>query len=164
MRRTLALVVVGLTTLLGASSWLTAQSGASALQGAWSVQEVTNLKPVPDLPKKPQGLLLFSGRHYALAGVDAARPDFAPGGPAKATADQLRATWGPVQTEGGTFEVTGNTLKFTRLVAGSPGTMAPGNFVEFSFMLKGDTLVLTQVRSQNGPIEAPFTVRLTRAK
>ena len=103
MRRTLALVVVGLAMLLGASSWLTAQSGASALQGAWTVQEVTIAKPSPDLPKKPQGLVLFSGRHYAVSGVDAARADFPQGGAAKATADQLRATWGPVVTEAGTF-------------------------------------------------------------
>jgi hypothetical protein len=59
MRKTLAHVVVGLAILLGASSWLIAQSGASALQGAWTVQEGTNPKPVPDLPKKPLGLVLF---------------------------------------------------------------------------------------------------------
>lgn len=164
MRRTLALVVVGLAMLLGASSWLTAQSGASALQGAWTVQEVTFAKPTPDQPKKPTGLVVFSGRHYAVSGVDSARPDFPQGGAAKATADQLRATWGPVVTEAGTFEVTGNTIRLTRLAAKGPAAMAPGNFLEQSFMLKGDTLVLTQVRNQNGPMENPLTVRLTRAK
>lgn len=164
MRRTLALVIVALAILLGASSWLNAQSGASALQGAWTIQENTSAKSRADSLKKPMGLVLFSGRHYAIAVVDAARPDFPQGDPAKATADQLRATWGPVETQAGTFEVTGNTIRFTTLVAGSPHTMAPGNFVEFSFMLKGDTLVVTQVRTQNGPIENPFTFRLTRAK
>jgi hypothetical protein len=42
--------------------------------------------------------------------------------------------------------------------------MRQGNFVERSFMLKGDTLVVTDVRNQNGPVENPVTVRLTRAK
>jgi hypothetical protein len=164
MRRTLALVVVGLAILLGASPWLTAQSGASALQGAWTVQEVTFPKPTPNAMKKPTGLMLFSGRHFATAAVDAARPAFPEGGAAKATAEQLRATWGPIESEAGTFTVTGDTIRFTRLAAMGPASMAPGNFVDCSFMVKGDTLAVTAVRSQNGPIENPVTVRLTRAK
>jgi len=115
MRRTLALVVVSLVIVGGAFSWVTAQSGASTLEGAWTIQEVTSAKPNPNLPKKPTGLAVFSGRHYAVSATDSARPDFAEGGTPKATADQLRATWGPVQSEAGTFTVTGNTLRLTRV-------------------------------------------------
>ena len=164
MRNTLALVV-GLAILVGCLKLANAQSNASQLEGAWAVQEVTAPKPIqPNPPKKPTGLVVFSGRHYALSATDVTRPDFAEGGPPKATADQLRATWGPVQSEAGTFTVTGNTIRFTRVVAKGPAAMASGNFVERSFMLKGDTLVVTDVRNQNGPIENPITVRLTRAK
>jgi hypothetical protein len=163
MRNTLALVV-GLATVVGAFPVANAQSNASQLEGAWAIQEVTSPKPMPNPPEKPTGLVVFSGRHYAVSATDATRPDFAEGGPAKATAEQLRATWGPVQSEAGTFTVTGNTIRFTRVVAKGPAAMRPGNFVERSFMLKGDTLVVTDVRNQNGPAENPVTVRLTRAK
>jgi len=163
MRNTLALVV-GLATVIGGLALANAQSNASQLEGAWAIQEVTAPKPLPNPPKKPTGLVVFSGRHYALSATDTTRPEFPEGGAAKATADQLRATWGPVQSEAGTFTVMGNTIRFTRVVAKGPGAMAPGNFVERSFMLKGDTLVVTDVRNQNGPPENPVTVRLTRAK
>lgn len=163
MRNTLALVV-GLATVVGALALANAQSNTSQLEGAWAIQELTSPKPMPNPPKKPTGLVVFSGRHYAVSATDAARPDFAEGGAPKATADQLRATWGPVQTEAGTFAMTGNTIRYTRVVAKGLGAMAPGNFAEQSFMLKGDTLVLTQVRTQNGPTENPITFRLTRAK
>jgi hypothetical protein len=165
MLRTVGVVVVGLTIIIAASVWLHAQSGASALQGAWAVQSVSFPKPpVPPL-NKPVGLILFFGRHYAVAGADSSRPDFPQGvGADKATADQLRATWGSVVTEAGTFAVTGNTLKFTRMVSKGPAAMAPGNFIEQTFTVNGDTLVLTQVRNQAGPLANPATVRLTRAK
>jgi len=55
-------------------------------------------------------------------------------------------------------------MKFTRTVAKCPAAMASGKFVDQTFTLNGDTLVLTQVRNQAGPIANPATVRLTRAK
>jgi hypothetical protein len=101
----------------------------------------------------------------SVAAADAARPDFPQGvTPDKATADQLRATWGSVVSEAGTFTVTGNTIRYTRMVAKGPGAMAPNNFIEQTFTLTGDTLVVTQTRSQAGPIANPATVRLARAK
>jgi hypothetical protein len=165
MLKTLNVVVVGVAVVIAASPWLHAQSGAAALQGAWTVQSVSFPKPpVPPL-NKPVGLIVFSGRHYAFSGADSSRPDLPQGVTAdKATADQLRATWGSVVTEAGTFNVTGNTLKFTRMVSKGPAAMAPGNFVEETFTLNGDTLVVTQVRNQAGPIANPPTIRLTRAK
>jgi hypothetical protein len=163
MRNTLALVVC-FATVVGALALANAQSNASPLEGAWAVQEVTAPKPGPNLPKKPTGLIVFSGRHYAASGTDSPRPELPQGGADKATADELRATWGPVVTEAGTFTVMGNMIRLTRVAAKAPAAMAPGNFLEQSFMLKGDALVLTQVRNQNGPIENPITVRLTRAK
>jgi hypothetical protein len=166
MRRTLGLVVLAIATVVVAySSWISAQSTASALQGAWTIQSVSFPKPSPNPVNKPVGLIVFSGRHYAVVGVDAARPDLPQGvTPDKATADQLRATWGPVVTEAGTFAVTGDTIRYTRMVAKGPPAMAAGNFIEQTFMLSGDSLVVTQTKNQVGPIANPATIRLTRAK
>ncbi len=165
MRRRLALVVFVLAAIFGAVSWTSAQSAASALEGAWAVQNVSFPKPVNPPLNKPVGLIIFSGRHYAVSGTDASRAGFPQGvTPENATADQIRATWGPVVTEAGTFTVTGNTIKFTRIVAKGPAAMAPGNFIEQTFTINGDNLVLTQTRNQAGPIANPATVRLTRAK
>jgi hypothetical protein len=194
MRRTVGVVAVsiaisiGMLVTAGAATWVSAQSGgtartppggaprplpaeidrssgASALQGAWTVQNVSFAKPpVPPL-NKPVGVILFSGNHYALAGADAARSDFPPGvTPDKATADQLRATWGSVVSEGGTFTVNGDTLRFSRTVAKGPAAMAANNFSEQTFTLNGDTLTLIQTRNQGGPVANPATIRLTRAK
>lgn len=165
MRNVLGLVVLGVAIVVSGYSWVSAQSSASALQGAWTIQSVSFPKPPVPPINKPVGLVVFSGRHYAVSGVDASRPAFPQGVDAeKATADQLRATWGPVVTEAGTFTVTGNTMRYTRIVAKGPAAMAPNNFLEETFTLNGDSLVVTQTRNQAGPIANPPTIRLARAK
>ena len=165
MRKALGILVIGLATVVAASVWLHAQSGASALQGAWTVQSVTSPQPPVNQRNNPKGLMVISGNHYAEVGVgDTMRPSFPDGGAAKATADQLRAVWGPVIADAGTFTVTGNTIKLTALVAKGTAGMAPGNFVEGTFTISSDTLTVTQVRNQAGPIANPVTVRSVRAK
>ena len=95
---------------------------------------------------------------------DSSRPPFGEGGAAKATADQLRAVWGGVTSNGGTFTVSGNTIRFVATVAKNPTVMAAGAWGESTFTLNGDTLVLTATRNNNGPEANPQTLRLTRAK
>jgi hypothetical protein len=107
--------------------------------------------------------MVFSGRYFSnVASNDGTRPALPEGGAAKATADQLRATWGPLVAGAGTFTVTGNTIRQTNVIGKGP--VASGNFAEWSFTLNGDNLVLTQVKNQNGPVANPVTLRLTRAK
>lgn len=65
----------------------------------------------------------------------------------KATADELRATWGPLQTQAGTFEISGNTLTTRASVAKSGLNTASGAFTENTFTLKGDTLVMVSTRT-----------------
>ncbi len=119
--RALGVVIVS-AMLASGSVWVHAQSGASALQGAWMLEEYSYAKPAPVRIDKPAGLLFFSGNHYAYVMVrDTAnpRPDVGPEG-ADATADQLRATWGPLQAQAGTFEIAGNRLTTHATVAKSP--------------------------------------------
>jgi hypothetical protein len=162
MRRITFGLVVGLF-VVGTSTWVAAQSGPAGLQGAWTIQDVSTPKP-PDIPRKnPTGLMLFSGTHFStVATNDGTRPALPQGGAAKATAEQLRATWGPLVTGAGTFTVTGNTIKMTNVVGKGP--VAPGNFADWTFTLNGDSLTMTQVKNQNGPAANPVTLRLTRAK
>ena len=165
MRRTVRLVGVGFAIVVGMATWANAQSKASPLEGAWTIQQITYARPPANPPNKPTGLILFVGNHYSNQHVnDSSRPPFGEGGAAKATADQLRAIWGPLTSNGGTFTVSGNTIRYVATVAKNPAVMAGGTSFEDTFTLNGDSLVLTQIKNQAGPIANPATVRLTRAK
>jgi hypothetical protein len=163
--RTLGLFWASLAIVVGAAGWVNAQSKPSPLEGAWSIQQITFAKPPANPPNKPTGLILFVGNHYSTQFVaDSSRPNFGEGGADKATADQLRAIWGPLTSNGGTFTVSGNTIRTVATVAKNPAVMAGGNWNEMTFTLNGDTLVLTSTRNNNGPVANPQTIRLTRAK
>jgi hypothetical protein len=165
MTRTLLSVVVGLGILVTASLWGSAQSGGSTLEGAWTLQSISFAKPVPNPRKKPVGVLIVHGNHYSLMITDAARPDLQNADVASATADQLRAVWGPVTANSGTIAVKDNTLTIRPTVALNTGPMAPKAFSEFTFALEGDTLTLTSVRGfSGGPIPNPQTTTWTRAR
>jgi hypothetical protein len=142
-----------------------AQSGSAALQGAWDLRDYSYASAAPVRLNKPTGLLLFAGNHYAFVILrdSSARPDVGPEG-ADATAEQLRAAWGPLQAQAGTFQVSGNLLTTRAAVAKSATSAAPGAFYERTFAIDGDTLVLTTTRTPAGPAQNPSTWRLTRAR
>jgi hypothetical protein len=160
----LAIVLVGVGLVGLRLVNVSAQSDASGLEGAWSLQEITNAKPVNNPMKQTVGLIVFSARHYSMVYVDAARPGTLPPNQEAATADQLRAIWGPLTANTGTFTVTGNSLRLVRVAAKNPNVMAAGNFQEYTFTRNGDSLTLTTVRGTNGPAANPQTLRLTRAR
>src|SRR5262249_51137101 len=104
-------------------------------------------------------------RHYSRVEIqaDAPRPILADA--TKASADELRAVWGPVVSEAGTYEVSRDGLITMRpIVSKNPAVMGPGVFITYSYRLEGDTLSLTQQRNQNGPFGNPFTLKLTRVE
>src|SRR5262245_44960519 len=103
------LVAVGIASSI--SVWVRAQSGTSAIQGAWMLQDYSYAKTPPMHLNKPIGMLLVTGNHYAFVMLrdSSPRTDIGIEG-LKATADELRATWGPLQAQAGTFGVSGNTL------------------------------------------------------
>lgn len=64
----------------------------------------------------------------------------------KASADELRAVWGPFGGEAGTYEVTnGNQITMRPITAKNPA--ATGALITYSYRLDGDTLWLTQQRT-----------------
>ena len=75
---------------------------------------------------------------------------------ATASADQLRAVWGPFVGEAGTFELSGNnTITMQATVAKNPAAMKPGAESVFTYRREGDLLILTQLRTPAGPSPTP---------
>jgi hypothetical protein len=84
---------------------------------------------------------------------------------AKATADELRAVWGPFVAEAGTYEITPGGLVTMRPIASkNPAVMGSGVFITYAYKLDGNTLSLTQQRNQNGPFANPFMLKLVRVE
>ena len=120
MRHSAIVILFG----IGVSTGVFAQSRPS-IQGAWRVTEVTTTGGNVSTNTKPQpGLYLFLDKHYSIVRVtsDDARPN-EPEDSGKATAAELRASWGPLQAQSGTYEVAGGTLNLTPVVTKRPQAM-----------------------------------------
>ena len=103
-------------------------------------------------------LTIITARHYSRVEVQADGPRPILADVAKASADELRAAWGPFVSEAGTYEVTpGGLITMRPIASKNPAVMGPGVFITYSYKLDGDTLSLTQQRNQNGPFANPFT-------
>ena len=65
----------------------------------------------------------------------------------------------------GTYEATPDGVITMRPIASkNPAVMGPGVFLAYRYTLDGNTLTLTQLRNQNGPFAAPFTLKLARVE
>jgi hypothetical protein len=154
---------VGLLTSHGTAQ----QSTPASIQGVWRVVEATisgrgaRTIAFADRPN----LTIITARHYSRVEVqaDAPRPILAD--VAKATADELRAAWGPFVSEAGTYEVApGGFITMRPIASKNPAVMGPGVFITYAYKLDGDTLSLTQERNQNGPFANPFALKLVRVE
>jgi hypothetical protein len=81
-----------------------------------------------------------------LAATD--RPDVADTN--KATADELRAIWGPLLANAGTYDLSGDLLTIRPTVAKFPVVMKAGANELYRFHIEGKTLTLQQVRNARG--------------
>jgi len=141
----------------------TALAAPVPLEGVWRTVEV--VIPSSAQTFKPGATLaIFHGRHYSRVEVhaDRARPMLAD--PAAASADELRAVWGPFVGEAGTFDLSGNVVTMQALVAKNPAAMMNGATSVYTYERSGDTLMLTQVRTHAGPVPAPVTIKLVRVE
>lgn len=141
-------------------------SSASAIQGVWKTVEVTVAGPAAQTFRNVQpNLTILTGSHYARVEVHADSPRPVITDAATATADELRATWGSFFAEAGTYELTGpNEMTMRPTVAKNPAAMAAGSYTVFSFNLEGNTIQVTTVRDQNGPIPVPVTIKAVRVE
>jgi hypothetical protein len=110
-------------------------------------------------------LTIITNKHYSRVEVQADGPRPILADVAKATADELRAVWGPFVSEAGTYELAaGGLITMRPIAAKNPAVMGPGVFITYSYKLDGDTLTLTQQRNQNGPFANPFALKLVRVE
>ena len=158
-----AALSVGLLTGQGTA----AQSTRESIQGVWRIVEATTTGPgarTIAFAERPN-LTIITVRHYSRVEVQADGPRPILADVAKASADELRAVWGPFVSEAGTYDVTPDGLITMRPIASkNPAVMGPGVFITYSYKLDGDTLSLTQQRNQNGPFANPFTLKLVRVE
>jgi hypothetical protein len=158
-----AALSVGLLTGQGTA----AQWTRASIQGVWRIVGATTTGPgartiaFADRPN----LTIITVRHYSRVEVQADGPRPILADVAKASADELRAVWGPFVSEAGTYDVTPDGLITMRPIASkNPAVMGPGVFISYSYKLDGDTLSLTQQRNENGPFANPFTLKLVRVE
>ena len=145
----------------------TAQSARPSIEGVWRIVEATISGPeARSIPfgERPN-LTIITARHYSRVEIQADGPRKILADPAKASADELRAVWGPFVAESGTYDVAaGNLITMRPIASKNPAVMGPGVFITYTYTLEGDTLSLTQQRNQNGPFPSPFTLKLTRVE
>ena len=158
-----AAISVGVLTSQGTA----AQSTQQSIQGVWRVVEATITGPgarTIAFAERPN-LTIITAKYYSRVEVQADGPRPILPDVAKASADELRAVWGPFVSEAGTYEVTPGSLITMRPIASkNPAVMGPGVFITYAYKLAGDTLSLTQQRNQNGPFANPFALKLVRVE
>jgi hypothetical protein len=164
MNKRLLLGLLGIGFLTSAT--VEAQTRTESIQGVWQVVEVRMSGPTPatiTIPEPRPNLAIITARHYSRVQVEAeGRPVIAD--VAKASADELRATWGPFVGEAGTYEIKGNLITMRPIAAKNPAAMTHGAFTTWSFKLTGDTLLITAEGNQNGPVANPVTVKAVRVE
>lgn len=159
-------LLAALSVSLLASQGTTAQPGRRSIQGVWHIVEARISGPgartiaFADRPN----LTIFTDKHYSRVEVqtDGPRPILADA--AKASADELRAAWGPLVAEAGTYDVASGAVTMHPIASKNPAVMGAGVFITYNYTIDGDTLLLTQQRNQNGPFANPFTLKLVRVE
>jgi len=141
-----------------------APSSPAAIQGVWKTVEVQVAGPtMQTLTNVQPNLTILTGSHYARVEVHADSPRPLIADVAMATADELRASWGSFFAEAGTYDLTGtNEMTMRPIVAKNPASMAAGVYTVFSYKLDGNTIQVTTVRDQKGPIPVPVTIKAVR--
>ena len=158
----LAALTFGLLTTHGTAQ----QPAPRTIQGVWRVVEATITGPAArtiSFSEQPS-LTTITAKHYTRVEIQAAGPRPILKDVATASADELRAVWGPVVAEAGTYDVADNVITMRPIASKNPAVMGPGVFIAYAYKLDGDTLVLTQQRNQNGPFANPFSLKLVRVE
>jgi hypothetical protein len=111
----------------------------SSLAGVWQLDEAQS---------GLVGFYIFTPTHYSMMAATRDRADIADTN--KATADELRAMWGPMLANTGTYEISGDLMTIHPVAAKFPVVMKPGGNEVYRFHIEGNTLTLQQVRNARG--------------
>ena len=143
-------------------------SKRGSIQGVWQAVEVTitgSGARTITIPEPRPNLTIVTAKYYSRVEDQSERPRPIPADVTKASADELRAAWGPFVGEAGTYEVTSDSqITMRPIAAKNPAAMGPGAFITYSYKLDGNTMWVTQQRSQNGPFANPVTVKVVRVE
>ena len=155
-RRATLVVVMACLFLTSSQARMVRAVAASPLEGVWQVIDVGGTAAA--------GLYVFTpGNHYSIMFATKDRPQIDDTN--KASADELRAMWGPMAANAGTYEVSGNLVTIRPIVAKIPIVMVPGANEVYAFSVDGKTLSLTQQRNARGvTVQNANTVHLARVE
>jgi hypothetical protein len=166
------LAVASLVALVASFSMLVASaqssgSNSNSIKGVWRIVASGPADHMVDRRAVGMSGMIFVGDGYwmyATESGDAPRPPLPQGGAAAATADQLRASWGPMDAQGGPYVRKGDELELRHIIAkGVAAYSAPANSpLVVSFKVEGNTGTITQVRSAAGPFQNPVSWKVER--
>jgi len=151
LKRILVAIVVAMFLLTAAGPKIMT-AAESPLQGAWQVNASSGMA----------GLFIFSATHYSMMAASTERPDIAD--LSKATADEVRALYGPMIGNAGVYDIAGNQVTIHPVVAKIPVVMKPGAYEVYEFKIENNNLTLTQRRNVRGPVERGTVWTLTRVE
>ena len=130
-------LILAAVLLVGVFS--TAPAADSPLAGVWQLDEAQS---------GLVGYYIFTPTHYSMMAATKDRADIVDTN--KATADELRAMWGPMLANTGTYEISGDLMTIHPVAAKFPVVMKPGGGEVYRFHIEGKTLTLQQVRNARG--------------
>jgi hypothetical protein len=147
-------VILTVPSILLAAAFSAACAADSPLVGAWQLDSEQSAQAAQ---------YLFTPTRYSMVLAATNRPDIADTG--KATADELRALWGPLLANTGTYEISADLITIHPLVAKIPVVMAPGATEVYRFRIEGKTLTLRQVRNARGiAVDSAPTLKFVRVE
>jgi hypothetical protein len=129
----------GIILLISLSLVGSALAADSPLVGVWQLDAGTAAQA---------GLYFFTPTHYSMVLARTDRPDIAD--TSKASADELRAFWGPLLANAGTYDISGDLLTIHPIAAKFPVVMKAGANEVYRFHVEGKALTLQQVRNARG--------------
>jgi hypothetical protein len=124
----------------------TGNLSAADLEGAWIRVEGINTAGVA--AASPPAVRTFIDGHFSWMNAAANRTEPS----ATATAEELRAAWGPVTARSGRYEVVGQTMTERPIADKNPVGMAPGAFATFAIRLVADSMWITQIVNETNGV------------
>ena len=151
LKRIIVVMFIGMS-VVAASRLDIVRAADNPLQGTWQVTNANGMA----------GIFIFAAKYYSMMAASTERPDISD--LSKATADEVRALYGPMIGNAGAYEISGNQVTIRPIVAKIPVVMKPGAYEVYEFTIEGSTLTLTQRRNTRGPVERGTVWTLTRVE
>lgn len=160
MKKVITSVALGLIVLCSLAS-----VRAQSIVGVWQiVEEKTSGKDGRTRKITQPSMYFFTKKHYSIISVtsEAERPAIDAG---TATAEELRNVYvDSFVANAGKYDIQRGEIWFWPSVAKNPTVMHAGSHSSWSMKLKGNTLTITSVMSNDYPVKDPVTYTLTRVE